>query len=158
MREAIFFGGRRVGVGTLGTLERRNPLPAGRYWIDLFAQDSDAWLDWRKRNASSVGIEATEHINSEPPRDFIIFHVTAPVSWEGPGYPNVADKSVQSSNDTAQRPPPQKDPIDKIPDLPDFTKSSSGMGLLSGLAIVGGGLFAVYLISRAIPKPRPARV
>lgn len=149
--EGIYLNGVRVirlgmadGDIGVGALERRNPLPPGRYWIDLFEKDSPAWLAWRARN--NVKIEVTEHFSSDPVRDFIIFRVDAPVPWEGPGFPTIAPASVQSSSDTLDRPPPEKDPLDK---LTDFVTSPAVKVAGSLLGIVVGGALIVYIISNS---------
>jgi hypothetical protein len=145
----ISLGGRPVpgfGVGSVGVgaLERRNPLPPGRYWIDLFEKDSAAWLAWRARNG--VKIEVTEHFNSSPPRDFIIFRTDTPVPWEGPGYPTIAGATVKASEDTGQRPPPTKDPIDAITDI---VTSPTAKVVGTALGIVAGGALIIYIIANA---------
>ena len=97
-----------------GVLERRNPLPAGRYWKDIFEADAEAFGEWLKDNHETVKVRTTEHIDGDPPRDWLLFEVTAPTMWDGPGYPDIATANVHTSADTVQRPDPEKDPLDKL--------------------------------------------
>lgn len=161
MIEQVSFGGRRaLGFG-LGAVERSNPLPPGRYWVDVFQTDSPAFLAWRARNAQSVGIEVTQHFDSEPWRDFVIFKVTSPVPWEGPGFPTIAEPWVKSSSDTAQRPPPVKDGLDVATDgvtsFLDALSSPSVKAAGTVFFIVAGGALIIYLIGNATgPRARAA--
>jgi hypothetical protein len=91
---------------TTGAVERANPLPAGRYWVDVFAPDAEAFGAWLSANRATVRIRTTEHYDSTPPRDWYLFEVTAPTSWQGPGLPTIAASNVTSSSDTAVRPDP----------------------------------------------------
>ena len=134
-------------------LERRNPVPPGRYWVDVFDQVSThpathgqntqtAFRDWLRRNAATVQSESTQSFDTEPPRDFYIFRVLAPTLWEGPGFPEVAPASVQSSADTAQRPDPEKDPLDQLGDALG-SAGSQASALVFAVAVGAGALVLV---------------
>lgn len=72
------------------TLERRNPLPVGYYWQDIFEDQSSEFGEWLRRNRGSVVIRETE--GHDPA--WVKFEVREPVKWEGPGLPTVADKKT----------------------------------------------------------------
>jgi hypothetical protein len=107
----------RAGCGCscthgVGALERANPLPPGRYWVDVFETDSPNFSTWLAANKGAVSIVSTEHFDANaggPARDWVLFQVSTPVAWQGPGFPTIADASVTSSSDTAQRPDPTPD-------------------------------------------------
>ena len=134
-------------------LERRNPVPAGRYWVDVFDQTSThpatkgqntqtAFRDWLRRNAATVKIDSTQSFDTKPARDFYIFRVTAPTLWEGPGFPEVAPAAVQSSADTVQRPDPEKDPLDQLGDALDDVGGATS-SLILAVAVGAGALLLV---------------
>jgi hypothetical protein len=107
-------------------LERRNPLPVGLYWQDVFDKDHDAFEDWLKRNHATVTSIRNEHFDAQseaemgvptgglPGRDWYLFQVTAPTKWEGPGFPTKTTDANLTSEDTVQRPDPPKPPEDVI--------------------------------------------
>lgn len=98
-----------VECPSVGAIERRNPLPAARYWVDVFAPDAEAFGAWLSSNAATVHVRTTEHfdaIDGAPSRDWVLFDVNAPTPWSGPGLPTIAQAGVTSSSDTATRPDP----------------------------------------------------
>jgi hypothetical protein len=130
-----------------GGVERRNPLPPGRYWVDVFQSKSAAFNAWLARNKTAVKVESTESFpgdldNAYESRDWVLFRVLSPAPWEGPGLPTVADASVKTSDDTVQKPPPEKGPLENLPKLP----SAAGMGAVAAAA--GLGLFALVMYLR----------
>lgn len=161
--EGIYVEGHRVvslgGFGGLGALERHNPLPIGKYWVDVFEQDSANFYDWLAANKGAVQVTSTESFPSNgggPAREWYLFKVSAPVSWNGPGFPTIAEPNVQSSSDTSQRPDPEKDPLDKLDDW----MGRKGNGLNYALAlgavatvIVIGGVILYYAPRREQPPP-----
>lgn len=95
--------------GALGALMRQNPLPPGRYWIDTFGDNRDKMVTWVNTQGAAVQVADTESFDATsdfPARDFYIFQVKNPVPWDAVtfGYPTVADSTVQSSDDTVQKP------------------------------------------------------
>jgi len=132
-------------LSATGALERRNPLPPGRYWVDVFQSKATAFNAWLARQKDSVRVETTESYPGDldrayESRDWVLFRVLAPVPWEGPGLPTVADAGVRTSDDTVQKPPPEKNPLDDLPKLP----SPGAMGAMA--ALVGLGIFAVVMM------------
>lgn len=130
-----------LAVQGLGVLQRANPLPAGRYWIDVFGDNRDKLARWFSTNRDTVDAQETESFDATsdfPARDFYIFKVTAPTPWDAVtfGFPTVAPATVTSSADTVQRPPPEKSGADTIQDATDAVGKIAFWGVL----IVGGVL------------------
>jgi len=72
------------------TLERRNPLPVGYYWQDVFEDQSQAFGEWLRKNRGAVVVRETEGENPA----WVKFEVREPVPWEGPGLPTVAGRDT----------------------------------------------------------------
>jgi len=171
--EGIYYGGRRVirlgleGFG-LGDVERANPLPIGKYWVDVFDKDAPSFQGWLDSNKNAIHVDATQTFPAvthwfepdEPGRTWYLFSVKNPVQWEGPGLPTIATKEVQVSGDTVQRPAAPEDPLDQIqpPNFTDISKTLSRVPiyLAIGVAVVGGALIFYYMPRRAPPPPAPA--
>lgn len=163
--EGIYVDGRRVirlgmdGVG-VGALERRNPLPPGKYWVDVFTPQEAAFQDWLRKNKGSVSVITTETfapIDDYPGRAWRLFTVQAPVAWEGPGFPTIAEPGVETSEDTAQRPDPEKDPLDKLSDFYTGSAAKTTFWVIGAVVavVVGGVIVAHYLIPRSAPASSP---
>lgn len=120
------------------TLMRQNPIPVGRYWIDVFAKDMSRFQTWLGQNVSTVRTETTQHFDTDPPRDWFLLNVTAPTPALGWDFLTVAGPGVQTSDDTVQKPPPEKEP--EITDVIDKVAVTAGLLL--------GGYLLVNLISR----------
>lgn len=109
---------------------RTNPLPPGRYWLDVSdtpkAATVDEWNDWHEANASKVSVETTEETPAEhgnPRRLFVIFKVSSPVFFPAGnfGFPQVAGPNVHSEQDVFGAPEP--DPGLQLPTFGDLTSS-----------------------------------
>lgn len=158
--EGIYFDGQRVislglrGVG-VGAIERRNPLPVGRYWVDVFTSKEAAFQNWLRAHKAEVQVisaETFEPIDDYEGRVWRLFKTTAPVPWEGPGLPTIAGPDVNSSADTAQRPPKEKDPLDTIDVSLDRVKKTAWIvGAVVVVAI--GGALIYYMPRRPTPVP-----
>lgn len=130
------------------TLERRRPLPAGRYWADIFPQNRAAWSAWISLNqnsgkASLVTTEHTPEIAGAPEHDFVIFTTSDELVWpdEVMGFsPNVAGANVTSSDDTIDKPEPQADPLDQFGKL---TQGIYAAGAIAAGLIVLVGVFSL---------------
>jgi hypothetical protein len=125
-------------------LERRSPLPAGLYWLDTLGENQAAFLDWRKVNAATVKVRATEDFpDPAPGRTWVKFEVLKPTAWDAKrfGFPNIirAGESINSSADTVQRPDPEKDPLDKLGDELGNAGSATSR-LVQMIALIGGAL------------------
>ena len=127
-------------------LQRENPLPVGRYWIDVFDDGARFELAdrWFRDNAGAVKVDETETFEANaggPARVFRIFRVVNPMTVRWPatelGFPTVAGADVKGSGDTVQRPPPEKSPLDEL----DPTAAAK--------TLVKAGAFAVVLLAGA---------
>lgn len=138
-------------------LERRRPLPAGRYWLDITPEYADKWQTWRNgmQGIDSVKIEVTEHtdpqtsvipgIPNAPARDFVIFSLTAPnLAWEAAGLPSptIAPASITTADDTATKPPPTPSVTDQFAD--------TAKGLTTGIKVAAGVAVVVSLAGLAV--------
>ncbi len=150
--EGIYLNGQRVIRLGMAGVERQNPLPAGRYWVDVFQPDADTFGAWLSSNKATVTVRATEHYDTTPPGDWYLFEVTVPTPWHGPGFPTVADSSVTSAGDTVQRPDPVPSISTQIEqelaDLKSTSKATAWIGVAM-LAVVGGALVVYYMPRRA---------
>jgi hypothetical protein len=103
------------------SLERRQPLPPGRYWIDVVGKPHDLiFKGW------ALGFRDHVHFESEdltpelgpvvpspgapvvrPQVHWYLFNTDAPLVWLGPalGFPTIATPDVKTKADTANRPP-----------------------------------------------------
>lgn len=86
-------------------LERANPLPPGRYWVDLSPDDKLPFNVWLGENRGAVVVRASS-ADASNGWEWVLFEVTAPAMafWRGPGYPTIADASVRSESDVKQVP------------------------------------------------------
>lgn len=144
------------------TTERRRPLPAGRYWIDITPEDRPKWETWVEgmKNIPSVTIEKIEHVEATdaqwnplgegtapaaPERDFAIFSLTGPnIAWQAAGLksPNIAGPEVQGAADVSQRPPPEPSATDQL------ASAVSGLGTAAKVGIgVGAAAALVALLA-----------
>lgn len=146
-----------------GKVVRQNPLPPGRYWIDVFPDGLPSWIGWSGGNLATVSIEKTEVYEGtsllvqglgwiypwvptptnpdkvqQPDRAFVIFSVTAPTMWtisETNGWPAPAPKGVvETSDDTVQK-PKGKGLFDDI--SPGVKITVGGIALLSVAVLAG---------------------
>ena len=131
-------------------VERRRPLPEGRYWFDVVPSRRTQWETWLEgmKTVPSVTIEHSEHIDAvsgipgipdAPEREFVIFSLKAPnVAWEAAGLasPTIAPASVQSAADTVSRPEPEPDLIDQAKAAAAGLGTATKVGLGVGAAVV----------------------
>lgn len=93
------------------TIERRNPLPKGRYWVDVPLGKSEAFDRWLQQNATAVAIESRETLPTSNISMSVVHYIFAcsqPVTWptdRGFGLPSNATDAVQTHEDTVTRPP-----------------------------------------------------
>lgn len=80
------------GLG-LGAVERRNPLPAGQYTIDVYGDDRAKMAGWVSTNQAHVVILATANEEAETDaesNDTYTFITAIPIPWDGSfGYPDI---------------------------------------------------------------------
>lgn len=144
------------------TLERRNPLPVGSYWIDVFGDKVplfDGWLT--AMHPIGVKTEVTEQFPATddfPARTWYKFSVSQPIApWDAKtfGFPTIADASIQSSSDTVQRPDLPLDPLDRLSNWIDelFGIGGESVKKTLNIAIPVLGVGAVlYYFGREKPK------
>jgi hypothetical protein len=124
-------------------LERRNPLPVGRYWCDVFEDrwfSFESWINLNVQLGSLKVLNQENHEDEDQPRRWYLFEVLQPnsVAWLGPGLPTIAEKGIEHSDDTVQRPP--------------TATLSTTEKLIAAGAIVGGAVALKYLLSGFFSK------
>lgn len=135
-----------------GALEKRDPLPRGRYWVYLDDSELEHWQQWVSGSGGAVKTIVTEEQRTVArflPIIFLIrpdwtliesvagywvlFDVLEPVKWVGFGYPTtVVDPAVRSSTDIATAPVIETD--DDNPILAFLRK-------IEGIVLVGVGVY-----------------
>lgn len=119
-----------------------SPIPPGRYWIMVNGPgniaDFDAWLA-DMRGGARVETASLDRRGSASSA-FIIFVVPpdrAPfLNAQQFGFPNFAGPEVTSAQDVVQRPAPEKDPLDRIPDPLDAAKNLAGKAEMAFLLVL----------------------
>ena len=132
-------------------IERRNPLPVGRYWIDVSTDPvaTGTWLGFLDAAKGFVHVENTE---SDPDFAFSIFTTTKELVWpSGIGQPTIAPASVKSRADTITRPDYEPDVTDQIPTA---RKILAGAGNVVTLLVVGIGVVLLVKVAGSGRHPR----
>lgn len=144
-------------------LERRNPLPVGSYWIDVFGSKIPAFDAWRTAfSPTGVKTRVTESFpatDTQPARNWYKFDVTdIPPPWDAVtfGFPTIADASIQSSADTVQRPDLPLDPLDKLSNWLEGATGIAGDTLKVAIPVLGVGALILYFSSHT-PKRKKRR-
>lgn len=142
-------------------LERRDPLPPGRYWQFILEDEYGPWQQWANEHSDTVQVVAVErkkHLAPYRPAIFVtrpdlsiimeeagswmLFDVSAPTPWVGFGYPTiVTDPKVISSAQVEQAPDP----------LPDDQLARDVWGRVSELLFWGA---VVYIGGQFIARKR----
>lgn len=127
-------------------IERRNPLPAGDYWLDLFKfEQDDQWARfdrWLSENRGKAGIITVEdNDDAEPPHRWVKFRVKGPElpPQPGLGFPTIItqDKPINTSDDTVQK-----------PDVEDLDAGPAEKAAWA--AFIGGGLVLTTILAVSI--------
>lgn len=84
-------------------LERSNPLPPARYWVNVPPESTADFDQWLQANAANLHVDSTSALDGG--WNWVLFTATAPVPWNGPGLPDIADASVRTYADTITSPP-----------------------------------------------------
>lgn len=123
----------------IGGLERRTPLPVGRYWLDVPESKTSDFNGYLAASIERVKVEVTEGEGEHG--TFYIFRVLSPVPWFATnfGFPNTAGPEVKSRADTVQAPDLPKDGLDQVSDALDSV-GNAGKVIVS-VALVAGGVF-----------------
>lgn len=162
---------RRAGRARMsaGKLVKTNPLPVGRYWIDVFEDGIPSWIGWSGGNLATVSVEKTEFYEGttllgkiagwiypwvptptnpdkvvQPDRVFVIFNVTSPTMWtiaETNGRPSIAPKGVIETSDDTVSKPKGKGLFD---DLSPGVKIAVGGTAILGVAVLAGYAFRSF--------------
>ena len=126
------------------TEERRNPLPVGRYWIDV-SKEPVPLGTWQGFLAASSGFVHVETTEDDPDFSFFIFTTSKELVWpEGIGFPSIAGPDIKSRADTVQRPDPQPDFIDTIPTP---TQMFKGVSDAVTLLVVAAGVILLFKLA-----------
>ena len=133
-------------------LERANPLPEGIYWVDVFSKDFESFRAWLSYHDDKVRVISTQSfpmsgMMGTPARDWYLFKVLEPVTWEGPGYPDIAESEELTSEETGERPAPPKEPVERLEEVLEIPVKVGGTILFGGAAAV-----AVYFLVKAATK------
>lgn len=128
---------------------RKNPLPAGRYWIFVQQPSIDILDQWLKY--PGVEVEKREESGGlrpfvSPNEVFVIFDISLPLPWpRGIGFPNSAAPDERQATDVKQRPPPQtvKQVVKDIAE----TASEAATEAVTGTVVLA--LIALYIMSRS---------
>ena len=189
----IVINGRRVCLDTgldtgalkSGEQEKTNPLPAGRYWVDVFGKNIPIADNWFKAFASlGVNVETTQQFKPTPQevilekgpfpsqddiqsmvRNWYLFTYTpingVPVEWDQKtfGYPTVAGPEIKSSDDTAQKPDLPLDPLNNLEDFLDGLAKDLGITSKAGAIALTAGAFigGGYLLFELFKEKRRGR-
>lgn len=121
-------------------IERRNPLPAGRYWLDVPAAKLEELQGFFAANASRVHVESTEQDDGVT---WMLFTVSEALPWFAVnfGYPTVAGANVHSKADVVQTPDLPPGPAETAQGLLDQAGNAVhligiGFAVLIGLKIL----------------------
>lgn len=91
-------------------LERRNPVPPGRYWLDVFSPNIADITAWKNANRDRVRVVSSESFDPvpsgtqtdtrfTPARLWLLFDVLSPVQFDQLkfGFPTVVKQSADAS-------------------------------------------------------------
>ncbi len=132
-------------------VERREPLPPGRYWIYILEDELGDWDEWARAHSATVRVVATERKTALPSHApavmvtrpdlsiimdaagaWVLFDVLTPTPWIGFGFPTiVTDRSITQSSHVEQAPDPE----------PDDQLASDLWGEVKGLVLLAGGIY-----------------
>lgn len=136
-------------------IERRNPVPPGWYWQDIFRKDAPGFNDWLRRHKGKVFVRKTT--TGEPM--WVLFEVRTPVVWEGPGLPTIADKEERTELDDVIEQRREPDPVDTLVknDAPGTVQRYIRNTLIFGGIVGTAYLFADLWWKHTKPKPPTAK-
>lgn len=103
-------------------VERRDPVPPGRYWVFILPKEEEQWARWVTANQATVrvvGVERKEKLEPYVPAIFatrpdlsiimqdggawLLFDILQPTPWVGLGFPTIVNSSsVKSSSQVEQ--------------------------------------------------------
>lgn len=119
-----------------------SPIPPGRYWILVSGPGNIADFDaWIRDMQGGVRVE-TSSLNQRGSASFafIIFNVPEGrfpfLNAAQFGFPNFAGPEITNAQDVVQRPDPELDPLDRIPDPLEAAKNAAKDAAKLGLLLV----------------------
>lgn len=127
-------------------LERRNPLPAGIYWIDVANVKAKDLHRWRTANKATVRVIKTRE-DQDLGFTWLLFEVSTPTPWADArvfGFPNIAEKGKDTEFVAAFS--PSKNVLDQIADAAPRPET------FSKLLWVGAFGLAAYLAYVYLPR------
>ena len=142
-------------------LERKNPLPVGRYWVDVPGSYLGTFQAWLADRQEQIHVDATGERQASGTLTspgvsitWYAFTVKSPVPWFGPGTPTIADSSITSIDDTVSRPPPPPSFIDQMFGASGTVPTIAKYALWGGAAVLGGvALWKLFqIVDFAPPK------
>jgi hypothetical protein len=149
-------------------LERKNPLPIGRYWVDVPSADLPTFQQWLADRPTQIHVDGTalrESNNwlnnlgggSNADVTWYVFTVKSPVPWFGPGTPSIADASIVSADDTLTRPPPEPGVLDQLLGASGSMPTGVKYAIWGGSAILAGVLLYKILDFATVVKSSRTR-
>lgn len=115
-------------------VERRDPLPPGRYWVDIPPKDVLAFNVWKNTHRDAVRVQRVS--TGSNGWEWHLFEVLAPTPWGGWGFPNIAGADVEGPESVYQVPVVEQPDPEAI-----FTKA---------LWAVGGIVLAAVALNRVL--------
>jgi hypothetical protein len=144
-------------------LERRDPVPPGRYHVYVSVDDAPRWSAWTKEHKGKIAVLSTEAQTTTPNNpffgttlfgetikehagDFIVFDVKSPVPWVNIGLPTIvapADMNKRSTSEFFQVPEPE-------PDSGPLESLSQGVDTMVTLVKWGVGGALAFTVLRVV--------
>lgn len=144
-------------------LERRDPVPPGRYHVYVSVEDASRWNTWAKEHKGKIQVVSTEAQTTTDNNpffattlfgetikkhagDWILFDVKTPVPWVNIGLPTIVSQSEMDKRSTAdfyQAPEP-------VPDRGPLESLSEGVDTLTTAVKWGVGGFLAITVLRAV--------
>lgn len=149
-------------------MERRDPVPPGRYYLYISSDEASTWQAWVTEHRDRVMVVAVEaqtitpdspvwattptgSIIKEHVGDWVLFDVKAPVPWVKLGLPTiVTDPRVRSTQDVYKLPPPEPSDSGPLDQLADALKALTTLATIGGVVIIGSAVFRGVMATRRI--------
>lgn len=126
-------------------VEKRNPLPVGRYTVDVSDMHSSEFTSWLTEHKDTVFVEQSEERDG---LTWYLFKVFEPVPWQGPGYPDsIGDQILQDDKSPPLEPLP--DPgkvIDEAEEKFKKAAEEAADAVKTGLTVAAaaGGVYVLW--------------
>lgn len=132
-------------------LVRKNPMPAGRYWIDVPKPARKIWDLFVKKNSDILKVEQDKSDTWLPgcgSIDWVLFTLSDLAIWpRGIGFPNSADASVKARPDVHQAPPSmtEKEAVKEVARDIATTASEAASSAFTTALLIG---LAIYVFTK----------